>query len=422
MSKISNIWAREILDSRGIPTIEAACLLDNGNIATSSVPSGASTGLHEALELRDNDPKRYMGKGVLKAIENINNRISKALIGKDPTKQDEIDNLLISLDGTENRTNLGANAILAVSEVVLKCAALSQKLNLYNWIAFLSKKYDLSIAKKIPIPLFNIINGGQHGAGNLEFQEFYIIPGSQKVYSEALRMCVEIYMTLGENLKRRGAIHSVGDEGGYAPNLFTNADALEIITESTNESGYNLGRDVFLGLDIASSYIYKNGQYIVRDRSIPMNEDTFIDFFKTLNEQYHLTILEDPLYEDSWSGWKKLTLEIGTSTTIVGDDFLVTNIKRVERAVSEKACNGLLVKPNQIGTISETLKVIQVAKKAGWKIIVSHRSGETNDWFIADFAIGVGADYVKFGGPARGERISKYNRFLTIEKELFKSV
>lgn len=418
MTKIQQLWAREILDSRGIPTVEAACLSDSGNISTSSVPSGASTGTKEALELRDNDPKRYKGKGVLKAVANINGPISQALVGKDLLNQNEIDKTLIDLDGTENKTKLGANATLAVSEVCAKVAALTQRVPLYRWISTIAGNYGLRPQLKIPTPLFNMINGGLHGAGNLEFQEFHLIPSSNKPYSEGLKTAVEIYLTLGGNLERKGAIHSIGDEGGYAPNLFTNADALEILTEAVVESGYSLGRDVHLGLDIASSFLYKNGVYKIRDKSVPLDEKALIAFYQFLNDNYHLAILEDPLEENSWEGWRNLTSALNGQTTIVGDDLLVTNPKLVAKAISEKACNGILVKPNQIGTVSETLQVIKIASEAKWKVVVSHRSGETNDWFIADFAVGVGADYVKFGGPARGERVAKYNRLLTIEREL----
>ena len=418
MSNIKNIWAREILDSRAIPTIEAACQLDNGQIAVSSVPSGTSTGSHEALEIRDNDPKRLKGHGVLKAIENIKSIIAPTLIGNDPSLQNEIDKRLIELDGTENKSKLGANAILAVSAVIAKAGALVNSMTLYSWLNTLAQKAGLSANVKIPIPLFNMINGGKHGAGNLDFQEFLVISASSKEYAKSLQMGVEIYLSIGANLERRGAIHSVGVEGGYAPNLFTNADAFEVIVESIKETSYSLGRDVFLGLDVAADSFYENGNYVIRDKSAPLDDNALLEYYKSLIGQYHLAVLEDPFTEDAWGSWQKINDTFKDQLLIVGDDLLATNLKRVEKAVTEKACNSILVKPNQIGTISETFSVINKAKESGWKIIVSHRSGETNDAFIADFAVGVGADYVKFGAPSRGERVAKYNRLSAIANEL----
>jgi enolase len=418
MGKINKIWAREILDSRGIPTVEAACQLDTGHVAVSSVPAGTSTGSHEALELRDQDPQRYKGLGVLKAVQNINKVLGPALFGMDATAQEEIDNKLIQTDGTQNKSKYGANSILAISIVVAKAGALSMQQSLYTWVLSLAQRAGIQAALKIPAPLFNMINGGLHGAGNLDFQEFHVIPSSNKSYSECLQIGAEIYMTIGTNLERKGAIHSVGDEGGYAPNLFTNADALEIIVESIKETPYKLGRDLLLGLDVSATNFYKNGVYKIRDKTSPMDDNALIEYYKQLNDQYHLNILEDALQEDAWDSWKKLTSILSGQLNVIGDDLLVTNPKRLEKAIKEKSCNGILVKPNQIGTVTETLKVIKMAKDAGWKVIVSHRSGETNDWFIADFAVGVGADHVKFGAPARGERVAKYNRLSSIEKEL----
>lgn len=419
MSKIAKIWAREILDSRGIPTVEAICQLDNGYVSVASVPAGTSTGSHEALELRDKDNPRYKGLGVLTAVANVNNILGPALVGFDPAEQEAIDAKLIQLDGTENKSKYGANSILSVSIVVLKAASMAQGKNLYVYVNTLAQKIGLKPYLKIPTPIFNMINGGLHGSGNLDFQEFHVIPVSSKTYSQSLQMCSEIYLTIGENLARRGAVHSVGDEAGYAPNLFTNADALEVFVESIKEARYNMGRDVFLGLDVASSYFYKNGEFIIRDKSAPMNDDSLLEYYKTINAEYHLAILEDGFPEDSWDSWKKLMDTFQGQITIVGDDLLVTNPVRVQKAIDMKACNAILVKPNQIGTVSETLKVIKMAKDAGWKVVISHRSGETNDTFIADFSVGVGGDYVKFGAPARGERVAKYNRLSAIEIELF---
>lgn len=418
MSAISRVWAREILDSRGNPTIEAACQLASGHVAVSSIPSGASTGSHEALELRDGDPKRYKGKGVLKAVDNVNQILGPSVINFDPTDQQKIDKRLIELDGTENKSKLGANSILAVSEAVCKAAAMSQNISLYGWVGQLAQKIGLQTKFKIPTPLFNMINGGLHGAGNLDFQEFFVIPAVAKTWSESIQMGVEAYLTIGENLAHRGAIHSVGDEGGYAPNLFTNADALEILVESIRQTPYQIGRDVFLGLDVAADSFYKDGSYTIRDKSAPMNEDVFIEYYKELNETFRMAVLEDPFHEDAWDSWKKITAALGDHLTIVGDDLLVTNLKRVERAINEKSCNAILIKPNQIGTVSETLEVVKKARNAGWKVVCSHRSGETNDWFIADFSVGIAAEYAKFGAPARGERVAKYNRFSSIEVEL----
>jgi len=418
MAKVKHIWAREILDSRAKPTIETACMVDSGHVAVASIPGGTSTGSHESLELRDGDNLRYKGLGVLKAVENVNNILGPALIGMDPSNQEDIDNKLIGLDGTEKKTKYGANAILSVSEAAAKAGAMSNSLSLHNWINKISKNIGLEAKEIIPTPLLNMINGGKHGAGNLDFQEFLVIPATNKVYSDGLQMSVEIYYAVGENLKRRGAIHSVGHEGGYAPNLFTNADALELLVESIKETPYSMGRDVFLGLDVAANSFYKDGEYTLRDKSAPMDDNALLEYYKFLNSQYHLAVLEDPFYEDGWASWKKICDAFENQVLIVGDDLLATSLKRVGKAASEKACNSILIKPNQIGTVTETIKVIKMARDLKWKVIVSHRSGETNDSFIADFAVGAGADFVKFGAPARGERVAKYNRLLSIEKEL----
>lgn len=418
MSTVKHIWAREILDSRGIPTVECYCQLDDGRFATASVPAGTSTGSHEALELRDKDPLRYRGEGVLKACENINSVLGPALVGMDPTHQAEVDQKLISLDGTENKSKYGGNAILAVSEVVCKVAALVQGKALYSWINDLAIERGIEKGVKIPTPLLNMINGGLHGAGNLDFQEFWMIPATNKKFSEGLQMGVEIYHTIGDNLARRGAIHSVGHEGGYAPNLFTNADAFEVFVESIRQTNYALGRDVFLGLDIASNSFYKDGDYLIRDRSSTLSDDQLLEYYKELLGNYKLAILEDAFQEDAWNSWKKLYSEMSGSVIVAGDDLLVTNPKRVQKAIDEKACNAAIIKPNQIGTITESLQVVKMVKDAKWKVITSHRSGETNDTFIADFAVGIASDYAKFGAPARGERVAKYNRLTAIEIEL----
>lgn len=421
MARISKIWAREIIDSRAIPTLETAVQLDTGTMGVASVPSGSSTGKYEAIELRDRDKKRFFGQGVLQAIANVNEKIAPALVGSDPSNQFEIDKKMLALDGSSNKSNLGANAILSVSLAVAKVAAQEARTSLYGWfykLASAAGAVSEGPPKRVPAPIFNMINGGLHGAGNLDFQEFHVIPATSKPYSEGLRGGVEIYHALKDSLVRRGAIHSVGDEGGYAPNLFTNADALEISVEAITGSGYQIGQDFFLGLDVAANTFYKDGNYSIRDRSNPLNTQSLIAFYEGLNKEYRLTLLEDPLEEDDWEGWGELTARLGEKLLVVGDDLLATNPERVQKAILAHACNCILIKPNQIGTVTETLAVIKQARSAGWRTIVSHRSGETNDWVIADFAVGIKSDFVKFGAPARGERVAKYNRLLSIEAEL----
>lgn len=418
MAKITRVWSREILDSRATPTVETAVALDDGTVAVASVASGASTGTFEAHELRDADPKRYSGKGVLKAVNTVNQVIGPTVVGLDPADQVGLDKRLISLDGTQNKEKLGANSILSVSLAVFRAAAASRRVQVYTWAQSIAQQFGINSTLHVPTPIFNMINGGLHGAGNLDFQEFFVIPASSSPYHIGLENCVSIYHKLKDELARKGAIHSVGDEGGYAPNLFTNGDALSILVETIKESGFIVGRDVFLGLDVAASTFYKDGKYSVRDRSTPLDTDSIITLYGSLYDQYHLAILEDPLYEDDWEGWTKLTKTFGEKSLIVGDDLLVTNPERVQRGIKEKAANAILVKPNQIGTISEMFQVVKMARDASWRVIVSHRSGETNDSTIADIAVGIGADYVKFGAPARGERVAKYNRLLTIETEL----
>lgn len=424
MPKIYSVIAREILDSRGNPTVETTIVLDNGCKGTSSVPSGSSTGQHEAVELRDGDQNRYSGMGVLKAIENVNKILGPKLAGADPEHQQEIDGLLVDIDGTPNKSKMGSNAILSISEAVCKAAAASKKIPIYQHVLELAKNAQIFNSNDdkpmvIPTPTFNLINGGKHGAGNLEFQEFHLIPSSDQSFHESLELAEEVYQTVKKILIRHGAVHSVGDEGGFAPNLFTNMDALEVVVQGIKESNHEFCKEVFLGLDVAASHFYKNGKYSIRDRTQAMDTNEFIVYYRELRNQYPLLMLEDPLYEDDWSGWAKLTGEIAPQNTIVvGDDLLCTSPERVKKAIAEKACTAVLVKPNQIGTISESFAVIKLARAAGWKVVVSHRSGETNETFIADFAVGVKADFTKFGAPARGERVAKYNRLLEIEQEL----
>lgn len=416
MPKISKIHAREILDSRGNPTLETTVFLDSGHLGVAAVPSGTAAGNNESIELRDQDPNRFHGLGVLKAVEIINQLINPKITGFDPSQQTLLDQALIDLDGTIDKSKLGGNSILSVSIAVLKAAAAAYNLPLY---LYLSQKYGLNPdSKHIPAPIFNIINGGRHGAGNLDFQEFQIIPSLRFPFNEALRLGDEIYKNLKLTLESRHLIHSVGDEGGYAPNLFTNLDALEVILESTHNTPYKIAQDVFLGLDVAADFFYDNKHYPIKDRAQPFNRDELITYYRQLNQEYHLFSLEDPLEANDWEGWTKLTAELSSNTLIIGDDLLCTNKKIINKAIATNACNAILIKPNQPGTISETIEVIKLCRQNNWKIIVSHRSGETNDTFIADFAVGVGSDYTKFGAPARGERVAKYNRLLTIETEI----
>lgn len=415
MPKVSRIFAREILDSRSNPTVETVVLLDDGSFGIGSVPSGSSTGSNEALELRDQDDSRFLGQGVLKAIGHVNQDLAPAFLGKSFSHIKEVDDIMLALDPTPNKNKLGANSILSVSIAFSKALASSAKIPLYRFIA---QEANNPKPLVIPKPVFNMINGGKHGAGNLEFQEFHVIPSKMATFSQMLETGVEIYQTIKNILIRRGAVHSVGDEGGFAPNLFTNLDALEIMVEAITACHHQPTLDVELGLDIASNSFFKDGKYSIKDRSSPMDVGEFIDYLRDLNSQYHLRLLEDPLDETDWKNWVRLTSELGANTTIVGDDLLVTNFSKVQKAIQEKACTGIIIKPNQVGTVSESLSVVAQAQSAGWKINVSHRSGETTDTFIADFAVGVGADYAKFGAPARGERVVKYNRLLIIESEL----
>lgn len=415
MSKIKNIRAREILDSRGNPTIETRVELADGVTAISSVPSGSSVGKYEAMEVRDKDPERFNGMGVLKAVTNVNEIIAPKLRGLEARNQLEVDKTMILLDGTTNKSKLGANAILSVSQAVCKAAAGCEKVSVFEHVSHLYgiKKDELLL----PTPIFNLINGGKHGAGNLDFQEFHIIPAQEKKFSQSLQMGEEIYQSLKKVLIKHGAAYSVGDEGGYAPNLFTNIDALDALVKAIGQTKYVLQKDVFLGLDIAPAYFYKEGSYKIKDRTVSMDSYEMIEYFRELNQQYHLFSLEDPLIEDDWDGWSRIVAVL-PFTMVVGDDLLVTNKLRCLEAIKRKACNAILVKPIQVGTVAEAIEVIKICRKAGWKIVVSHRSGETNDDFIADFAVGVKADFTKFGAPARGERVAKYNRLLGIEREL----
>ncbi len=422
MAKIKNIYAYEIIDSRSFPTIEGRLVLDDGRSVVSSIPSGTSIGKYEALELRDNDKSRWDGMGVSQAISYINNLIAPKLVNASPLKQQEVDSWLIKADGTKNKSNLGANVTLVISELMVKAGALESGLPIFRYINRLYEQiFKTKIPlEKIPAPIFNIINGGKHANNNLDFQEFQIIPSSSYSFSKAYEMGVEIFHELKRMLEYRNANVSVGEEGGFTPNLVTNLDAIEIIIETLNQKKLQLGVDIFTGLDIAASHFYRDNRYYVKDKSHPMKVDEYMDFVKDLVKKYSILLLEDPLNQDDWENWHKLNESLSQEIYLIGDDLLVTNKERLERAIREKSCGTILVKPNQIGTILETLSVIDTARKNNFNYVVSHRSGETNDSFIADFAVGVQSDFVKFGAPSRGERVAKYNRLWQIEREELK--
>ncbi|OGJ16426.1 MAG: phosphopyruvate hydratase [Candidatus Pacebacteria bacterium RIFCSPHIGHO2_01_FULL_46_16] len=415
MPKIQGIYAREILDSRGLPTVECTLWLDTGGIVITSVPTGTSVGKYEAMELRDKDPNRMIGKGVLKAVQNINALIAPQIVGKDPTQQEEIDQLLLTLDGTADKSNLGANTILGVSQAVCKAGALTNNVALYYYIF---NKYQLTHELLIPSNIFSVINGGEHGADNLDLQEFQILPASHISFPESLSMAVTLFQKLEEILVLKGAIHSVGLVGGFTPNLYSNSDVFEILVETIKSSPYTLAQDLFFGVDAAASEFYGGGRYTLRDRAQPYTSSELLEYYQKLRSLYNVFYLEDPFADDDTGSWQKITAALGETTKIVGDSLVATSLERVQEAIDKKFCNTLLVKPNQVGTITETIKVISLARQAGWSIVLSHRSGETNDDFIADFAVGVGAQYTKFGPPNRGERIAKYNRLSQIYLEL----
>ena len=405
--KIKNIIAREILDSRGNPTIEADVILENGIIGRASVPSGASTGSKEAIELRDNE-KRYLGKGVQKAISNINGPIRKSLIGKDSSNQQEIDEIMIKLDGTPNKSNMGANAILAVSIANLKASAKTQKTSLFKYI---------ETGTKLPTPMINIINGGAHANNKLDFQEFMIIPKFATM-KERIQAASEIFHTLKEILKSKHLNTSVGDEGGFAPDLKSNEEALKLIIKAIKKADYLPGENIFLALDIAASELVKGKKYILEAEDKKLTSKELIKYYKKLVKKYPIISLEDPLAEDDWEGFKLLTDQLGDKIQIVGDDLFVTNKKYLKQGIDKNIANAILIKPNQIGTVTETLETINLAKSANYKTIISHRSGETEDTFIADLAVATNAGQIKTGSMSRGERICKYNRLLRIEEEL----
>jgi enolase len=418
MAKIKSIRAYEIIDSRGHPTIEGSLTLDNGVTVTTAVPSGTSIGKHESVELRDNDIKRFDGMGVSKAVSYINDLVAPKLIGASPLKQQEIDYWLIKADGTKDRSQLGGNTMLAISQLILKAGASDQQMPLFKYVNALHTKLFKDEIKliRVPSPIFNIINGGKHANNSLEFQEFQVIPSSSFSFSKAYQTGVELFHELKRVLQYRNANISVGEEGGFTPNFTTNLDAVEVINETITQKGLKIGLDVFLGMDIAASNFFKDDRYVIKDRPHPLKREEYIEFLQKMIASYSILILEDPLHEDDWDGWKKFAEQLKDEIYLVGDDLLTTNKDRLLKAVKEKTCTTILVKPNQIGTITETLEVIDTARKNNFNYIVSHRSGETNDTLIADFAVGVQADFVKFGAPSRGERVAKYNRLWEIER------
>ncbi|MBK3465230.1 MULTISPECIES: phosphopyruvate hydratase [Pseudomonas] len=415
MAKIVDIKGREVLDSRGNPTVEADVLLDNGIIGSACAPSGASTGSREALELRDGDKSRYLGKGVLKAVANINGPIRDLLLGTDPSDQKALDHAMIKLDGTENKATLGANAILAVSLAAAKAAAQDQDLPLYAHIANLNGTPGVY---SMPVPMMNIINGGEHADNNVDIQEFMVQPVGAKSFSEGLRMGTEIFHHLKAVLKARGLSTAVGDEGGFAPNLASNEDALKVISEAVDNAGYKLGTDVTLALDCAASEFYEDGKYNLSGEGQVFTAEGFADYLKGLTERYPIISIEDGLDESDWAGWKILTDKIGEKVQLVGDDLFVTNTKILKEGIDKKIANSILIKFNQIGTLTETLEAIQMAKAAGYTAVISHRSGETEDSTIADLAVGTSAGQIKTGSLCRSDRVSKYNQLLRIEEQL----
>ncbi|HAK53575.1 MAG TPA: phosphopyruvate hydratase [Gammaproteobacteria bacterium] len=412
MTEIADIRAREILDSRGNPTLEAEVELASGEIGSACVPSGASTGSREALELRDGDTQRYMGKGVLRAVENVNTRIRDALLGREVDQQQELDQLMIDLDGTENKASLGANAMLSVSLAAASATARSRNMELYEFLAEL----DGSPGRySMPVPMMNILNGGEHADNNIDIQEFMILPVSAPNFSEALRCGAEVFHTLKSVLSAQGFSTSVGDEGGFAPNLPSNESALEAIVSAIDKAGYVPGKDVYLGLDCAASEFYADGKYELSGESRSFDSEEFGDYLVSLVDNYPILSIEDGLDESDWDGWASLTRKLGKRIQLVGDDLFVTNPKILGEGIEAGVANSILIKVNQIGTLSETLEAISIAREAGYSTVISHRSGETEDTTIADLAVATAAGQIKTGSLCRSDRVSKYNRLLRIE-------
>ena len=415
MAKIVDIKAREVMDSRGNPTVEADVLLEGGFFGTACAPSGASTGSREALELRDGDKSRYMGKGVLTAVNNINGEIKEALLGMNATDQKALDNKMLELDGTENKAKLGANAILAVSLAAAKAAAVSKGIELYEHIAELN---GTAGQYSMPLPMMNIINGGEHADNNVDIQEFMVQPVGFKSFSEGLQAGAEIFHNLKKVLQAKGLNTAVGDEGGFAPDLASNADALAVIKEAVSNAGYELGKDITLALDCASTEFYKDGKYDLAGEGKVFSAEEFSDYLAELCDQYPIVSIEDGQDESDWAGWKYQTERLGDKVQLVGDDLFVTNTKILKRGIDEKIANSILIKFNQIGSLTETLEAIQMAKAAGFTAVISHRSGETEDTTIADLAVGTCAGQIKTGSLCRSDRVAKYNRLLRIQEQL----
>lgn len=414
MAKINKIHAREILDSRGNPTVETKVFLDDGTVAKASVPSGASTGIHEAWELRDGDKKRYEGQGVLQAVKNVNELISKAVVGMEAGEQEAIDRAMIALDGTENKSRLGANAILSVSLACARAAAISKKQELY---VYLAETFNFSKDYVLPTPSFNIFNGGKHADTNLDFQEFMILPLSQVSFKEKVRMGSEIFHSLGRVLKAAGFDTDVGNEGGYAPDIVSSIQAIELIIASMGKAGYKPGKEVGLGIDVGSSQLYnpETGKYIFKLDQAMFTSSTLVGLYHEWWRKFPIISIEDGLGEDDWAGWRDLTKELGSEMLLIGDDLFVTNTARLRQGIKEKVANAILIKVNQVGSLTETIECIKLAQKHKYKIMISHRSGETSDDFIADLAVAVGAEYIKSGSLSRSERLAKYNRLMEIE-------
>jgi len=410
---IEEVHAREILDSRGNPTLQVSVYLDDGESGTAAVPSGASTGAHEAVELRDGDSRRYGGKGVLKAVANVNKEIAAKLHGLPASEQRQVDRVMCELDGTANKGRLGANAILGVSLATARAAANSVGLPLYRYLGGPG-------AHRLPVPMFNILNGGKHAPDSTDFQEFMVMPVGAETFSEGLRMGAEVYQALKAVLHDRGAATSVGDEGGFAPSLPGNEAAVEAVLEAIERAGYRPGEDAVIALDPASTELYQGGKYALAKEGRVLTSAQMVDHWAGWVAKYPIRSIEDGLAEDDWDGWASLTARLGEHAQIVGDDLLVTNPERIRRGISVKAANSVLVKLNQIGTLTETLEAVDTAHRAGWTAVISHRSGETEDTFIADLVVATGAGQIKTGAPARSERTAKYNRLLEIEHELGK--
>lgn len=411
MSVIADILAREILDSRGNPTVEVEVVLEDGTVGRAAVPSGASTGAFEAVELRDGDPERYGGKGVLDAVDNVNTIIAPEIVGMDSLDQVGIDQVMLALDGTPNKAKLGANAILAVSLGVAKAAANYLAVPLYQYIGGVN-------AKELPLPMMNILNGGKHADNNVDIQEFLILPCGAESFGESLRMGVETYHALKKVLSERGLGTAIGDEGGFAPNLSSNEEAIEVILKAIEKAGYRPGEDVLLGLDVAANEIYRDGFYWLDSGKKKMAAGDLILYYEKLVEKYPIISLEDGLHEEDWEGWQELTRRFGRKIQLVGDDIFVTNVERLRRGIELEVANSILIKVNQIGTLTETLDTIEMAKRAGYTCVISHRSGETEDVTIADIAVATNVGQIKTGAPARTDMVAKYNQLLRIEEEL----